>query len=104
MAKRAVSRSVIALTLLSFVLAATGVIARRSYGIVQARRVQELDRRRAALAAERLRLEAAIRDASSRGRLAPVAEQQLQMQVASPEQLILLPRPRPGPPPHPVRP
>jgi cell division protein FtsL len=86
-------RSVVALVLLGFVLLATGVIARRTYGIGQARKIRDLDRRRTALEAERLRLEAEIRDASSRARLGPIAEQRLNMHVPTPDQVINLPRP-----------
>lgn len=96
MARRGVARSrrsVIALGLLGFVLVATGVIARRTYGIGQARAIRDLERRRSALEAERLRLEASIRDASSRARLAPIAEQRLHMHVPTPDQVIMIPRP-----------
>ena len=93
-AKRARSRrSVIAAVLLGFVLVATGVIARRTYGIDQARKIRDLERQRAALEAERLRLESQIRDASSRTRLGPIAEQRLNMHVPTPDQVINLPRP-----------
>ena len=83
----------VALVLLGFVLVATGVIARRTYGIGQARRLRDLDRRRTALEAERLKLESQIRDASSRARLGPIAEQRLNMHVPTPNQVINLPRP-----------
>lgn len=99
MAKRALGatpRSLVFLLLVGFVVVATGVIARRTYGIVQSRRIQELEHRRAALEGELIRLESAVRDASSRGRLAPVAEQLLQMHVATPNQIIMLPRPARG--------
>ena len=85
-------RATVALVLFGFVLVATGVIARRTYGIDQARAMRDLDRRRQALEAERVRLEGEIRDASSRARLAPIAEQRLDMHVPSPEQVIMLPR------------
>ncbi len=100
MAKRRVakgrksSRGWVPLVLLGFVLVATGVIARRSYGIQQNRRIEQLEQRRATLDAERLRLEGAIRDASSRERLVPLAEQRLNMHVAAPNQIIMLPRTR----------
>jgi cell division protein FtsL len=84
---------VIAAVLLGFVLVATGVIARRTYGIDQARKIRDLERQRAALEAERLRLESQIRDASSRTRLVPIAEQRLNMHVPTPDQVINLPRP-----------
>ena len=86
-------RSIVALALFGFVLVATGVIARRTYGIDQARSLRELDRRRQALEAERVKLDGEIRDASSRARLAPIAEQRLNMHVPAPEQVIMLPRP-----------
>jgi len=87
----------IALALLGFVLVATGVIARRTYGIDQARALRELDRKRQALEAERVKLEGDIRDASSRARLAPIAEQRLNMHVPSPDQVIMLAPGRPAP-------
>ena len=70
-----------------------GVILRRSYGIAAARDLQKLDAQRAALVAERLRLEAEIRAASSRATLQPIAEQRLQMRVPADSQVIILPRP-----------
>lgn len=73
---------------------ATGVIARRTYGIDQARALRDLDRRRQALEAERVKLVGQIREASSRARLAPIAEQRLNMHVPSPDQVIMLARPR----------
>jgi cell division protein FtsL len=92
---RVTRRSTVALVLLGFVLVATGVIARRTYGIDQARGLRDLDRRRQALEAERVKLDGEIRDASSLRRLAPIAEQ-LEMHVPSPDQVIMLPRPRPS--------
>jgi cell division protein FtsL len=55
--------------------------------------MRELDRRRQALEAERVKLDGEIRDASSRARLAPIAEQRLNMHVPSPDQVIMLPPP-----------
>ena len=95
--RRPSRRSVIALALLGFVLVATGVIARRTYGIDQARALRDLDRKRQALEAERVKLEGEIRDASSRARLAPIAEQRLNMHVPSPDQVIMLAPGRPTP-------
>jgi len=91
-------RSIVALALFGFVLVATGVIARRTYGIDQARSLRELERKRQALEAERVKLDGAIRDASSRARLAPIAEQRLNMHVPSPDQVIMLPPPSSPPP------
>ena len=70
-----------------------GVILRRSYGIAAARELQQLDARRAALVAERLRLEAEIRAAASRATLQPIAEQRLQMRIPADSQVIILTRP-----------
>ena len=89
-------RSLIALALFGFVLVATGVIARRTYGIGQARVLRDLQRRREALEAERVKLQSEIREASSRERLAPIAEQRLNMHVPSPDQVIMLPRTTPS--------
>ncbi len=86
------ARSWVALALLGFVLIATGVIARRIVGIEQNRRIQQLLQQRAALDAQRLRLEGEIREQSSRARLVPLVEQRLNMRVPSPDQVIMLPR------------
>ena len=80
------------LVLLGFLVIAMGVILRRSYGIAAARELQELDARRAALVAVRLRLEGEVRAAASRATLQPIAEQRLQMRVPSDSQVIILPR------------
>jgi cell division protein FtsL len=81
------------LVLLGFLVVTTGVILRRSYGIAAARDLKKLDAQRAALVAERLRLEAEIRAAASRASLQPIAEQRLQMRVPADSQVIILPRP-----------
>lgn len=75
-----------------FVLA-MGVIARRTMGISQARSLRQLEERRDAADAARVRLEAEIRDASSRAKLGPVVEQRLHMYVPADSQVIILPRP-----------
>jgi uncharacterized protein YlxW (UPF0749 family) len=69
MAKRRVApgrRGLIAILLVGFVLVTTGVIGRRVLGVKQQREIRDLQRKRDALDAERIRLESAIRDASSR--------------------------------------
>ena len=81
------------LVLLGFLVVAMGVILRRSYGIGAARELQRLEAQRAALVAERLRLEGEIRAAASRATLQPIAEQRLQMRVPADSQVIILPRP-----------
>ena len=82
----------LALVLLIFLAIASGVILRRTYGISGARELQALDAQRAALAAERLRLEEEIRTASGRARLQPIAEQRLDMHVPADSQVIILQR------------
>jgi cell division protein FtsL len=86
-------RSVVGLVLIGFVLLATGVIWRRSIGTARAREQQRLEQERAALEAERAKLKADIRDASSRAKLARVAEERLNMHVPNDSQVIFLRRP-----------
>jgi cell division protein FtsL len=86
-------RSVVALVLVGFVLVATGVIWRRSFGTARAREQQRLEQQRGALEAERAKLEGDIRDASSRANLAKVAEQRLNMHIPSDSLVIYLKRP-----------
>ena len=83
--------------LVGFLLVATGVIARRTFGISQSRSLRALERQRDATDAARLKLESEIRDASSRARLVPIAEQRLHMYVPPDSQVIILQRP-PAPP------
>jgi cell division protein FtsL len=85
-------RSLIALALIGFVAVTTGVILRRVYGVQQQRDIRDLRRTRDALDGERIRVEGAIRDASSRSRLQPIAEQQLGMHIPTPEQQVILTR------------
>ncbi len=95
MAKRRVkpgARSLVALILVGFVLVTTGVIARRVYGVGQQHAIRQLQQQRDALEAQRIRLEADIREASSRKRLQPIAERRLNMHIPTPDQQILLPR------------
>jgi hypothetical protein len=96
MAKRRLTpsrRTLVAIVLLGFVVATTGVIARRVVGVEQVKELRTKRLALEALRAERIRLDAAIRDASSRARIVPIAEQRLNMHIALPEQQIDLPRP-----------
>lgn len=86
-------RSIITLALLGFFVVAVGVIYRRSLGIAQVSELRALDERRTALEAQEAALEGAIRDASSRARLAPIAEQQLGMRIPPESLVIIIPRP-----------
>ena len=108
MAKRRVKpgpRSLVALVLVGFVLVTTGVIARRVYGVGQQHAILQLQQRRDSLESVRIRLDAAIREASSRKRLQPIAEQRLNMHIPTPDQQVLLPRSANGAhPAHPAHP
>ena len=86
-------RTLLALALFGFVLVATGVIWRRSVGVAQARAIQALEQQRTDLMARRAALDGEIRDATSRARLARIAEVRLGMRVPSDSQVISLPRP-----------
>ena len=95
MAKRPVKlrgRSIVALLLAGFVLIATGVITRRTYGMRQQQEIERLKNRLDGLSAERETLESQIQIASSRARLGAIAEQRLQLTVATGSQLVFLPR------------
>ena len=86
-------RSIVALVLGAFILVASGVIWRRSYGFEQDREMRRLATRQSALEAERVKLLNDIREASSRARLAPLVEKRLQMRVPHDTQVIILRRP-----------
>jgi cell division protein FtsL len=83
-------RGRLALLLIGFLAISGVVVLRRSYGIKAQRELASLDARRAALVAERLKLESDIRSASSRAKLQPIAEQKLQMKVPEASQVITL--------------
>jgi cell division protein FtsL len=85
-------RSLLALALVGFVVVASGVIARRVLGVRWQTEIRKLQTQRAALDAERVRLDAAIRDASARVRLQPIAEQRLNMHIPTADQQVILPR------------
>lgn len=81
------------LVLGGFLLVATGIVWRRSEGLSRAREFQVLERRRDALVAQQRQLEADVREAGSRRRLAPIVEQRLGMRVPTADQLVYLNRP-----------
>jgi len=90
------ARMLIVMGLLGFFVVATGVIARRTFGISQAKTLRALQTQRDAVDASLVKLEVEIREASSRARLGPVAERRLLMHVPTDSQVIILPRePRP---------
>lgn len=86
-------RSLVALGLGAFLLLATGVIARRSYGVAQARRFAALETRERQLVERGAQLRRDILEGSSRVRLMPVAEQRLGMRIPPDSQVIYLPIP-----------
>jgi len=84
----------LALVLLGFVVTASVVVLRRTYGIAGARELQAMETKRSGLVAERRRLESEIRIESSRAHLQPIAEQRLQMHVPTENQVVYLTRDR----------
>jgi cell division protein FtsL len=92
-AKRGVKRGrwIVAGGLIAFVLISAAVVARRSYGYREGLVVTSLQRRKANLESERVRLDQEIRNASSRARLLPVAER-LGMHMPSEAQMVVLER------------
>jgi hypothetical protein len=85
-------RSVVALTLFGFVLVATSVIWRRTFGMSQSSLVQRLERQRSDLRARREQLKLEIREAASRDKLAPTAEARLRLRMPSDSQVIVIER------------
>jgi len=85
-------RTVVFLSLLGFVVLATGVIWRRSAGVTRARTIEQMEMRRAALAARRAKLDADIRAAISMEKLGRVAEERLDMQVPRDSLVVTLTR------------
>lgn len=86
------TRGTIVLVFAGFFVVALGVIARRTFGINQAKELRVLERQRDAVEAARVKLEVEIRDASSRARLGPVAERRLHMYVPPDSQVVILKR------------
>lgn len=77
--------------LIGFVLVASAVIWRRSYGVQLAHELADLDRRLKQLTGERVTLGRSIRDGSSRSQLAPAVER-LGMKVPNDRQVRMLSR------------
>ena len=77
--------------LIGFVLLASAVIWRRSYGFMLSRELMEMDRHRTQLQGELVRLRGDIRDESSRAKLGS-AVQRLGMRVPNDKQVRILPR------------
>jgi hypothetical protein len=87
-------RSLVGLLLGAFVLIALAIVWRRTIGISQSEQLAVLDGKRVTLESERARLEAEIRDASSRQTLGTTVERRLGMHVPTDKQVVILPRAR----------
>jgi len=85
-------RSVVFLTLFGFVVVAVSVIWRRAFGLSQSRMVQQLERQRLDLRAQRAQLQRDIREAASRDKLTPLVEQRLHLRMPSDSQVIVIER------------
>jgi hypothetical protein len=92
MAKRGLKpgRWIIAGGLIAFVLVTSAVIARRSYGHKEGLALTQLQKRKTNLESERVRLEQAIRDGSSRSVIVPIAERTLGMHLPTEAQMVNL--------------
>ena len=86
-------RTVVYLLLLCFVVLASGVIVRRTYGVKRAREIVKLESTRAALMAQRAQVDRDIHAAVSMERLGRVAEERLHMRVPSDSIVVTLERP-----------
>jgi hypothetical protein len=95
MAKRGLKRGrwLIAGGLIAFVLVSSAIVARRSYGHKEGIDVTSLQRRKASLESERVRLSGLIRNASSSSVILPLAERQLGMHLPSDSQMVFVQRP-----------
>jgi cell division protein FtsL len=87
-AARLRGRTTMALALVGFLIVTVSVIARRSAGRALQRDLTTIQRTRTQLSGEQIKLEAEIRSASSRTRLAPLVEQSLGMRVPADTQVI----------------
>lgn len=85
-------RTVVFLALLGFVVLTMGVTWRRSLGVKRAASIEQLTMQRAALAAQRAKLDGDIRAAISMDHLGRVAEERLHMRVPGDSLVITIPR------------
>jgi cell division protein FtsL len=92
MAKRGLKRGrwVVAGGLIAFVLVSAAVIARRSFGHREGLALTALQRKKASLESERVRLGQQIRDGSSRNVIVPIAERKLGMHLPAESQIVML--------------
>ena len=92
MAKRGLKRGrwIVAGGLIAFVVVSAAVIARRSFGHRLGLALTALQRKKASLESERVRLGQQIRDGSSRSVIVPIAERKLGMHLPSESQIVML--------------
>lgn len=87
-------RQKVALVLLSFLVLASAVVWRKSFGFAEGQRVRTLAERRTELDARRTRIEGDIRSTLTLRRLGAIVERRLGLRVPADSQIILLTRPR----------
>ncbi len=92
MAKRGLKRGrwIVAGGLIAFVVVSAAVIARRSFGHREGLALTALQRKKASLESERVRLGQQIRDGSSRNVIVPIAERKLGMHLPTESQIVML--------------
>jgi cell division protein FtsL len=92
MAKRGLKRGrwIVAGALIAFVIVSAAVIARRSFGHREGLALTALQRKKASLESERVRLGQQIRDGSSRNVIVPIAERRLGMHLPTESQIVML--------------
>ena len=92
MAKRGLKRGrwIVAGALIAFVTVSAAVIARRSFGHREGLALTALQRKKASLESERVRLGQQIRDGSSRNVIVPIAERRLGMHLPTESQIVML--------------
>jgi hypothetical protein len=81
----------VALILAVFVVVALAIVWRRTIGIDQSARLAQLDAKRSTLESDRARLEAEIRQASSRQELGTAVETRFGMHVPKDNEVVILP-------------
>lgn len=87
-APRRRGRTTVAFFLLGFLIVTVGIVARRSWGRAMQNDLTNIERTRTQLSGDVIKLEADIRAASSRNKLAPLVESTLGMRVPSDTQVI----------------
>lgn len=92
MAKRGLKKGrwIVAGVLIAFVVVTAAVIARRSFGHRVGLEITALERKKAALASERVRLSQQIRDNSAASVIVPIAERKLGMHLPAESHMIVL--------------